>query len=70
MQALALGADGVLIGRPIVYALAIDGQQGVERALEIIRKEFRLSMMLLGCAALCEIQRGHVLAPGECIARL
>ena len=46
--ALALGARAVLVGRPIVYALAAGGQAGVERALAILLDEFDIAMRLLG----------------------
>ena len=46
--ALALGASGVLVGRPIFWALAAGGQAGVERALAILREEFEIALALLG----------------------
>lgn len=50
--ALALGASGVLVGRPFYWALAAGGQAGVERAAEILREELELTLPLLGCASL------------------
>ena len=46
--ARALGARGVLVGRPIFWALAAGGQAGVERALAILREEFEIALALLG----------------------
>jgi 4-hydroxymandelate oxidase len=46
--ALALGARAVLVGRPILWALAAGGQAGVERALAILLEEFDVAMRLLG----------------------
>ena len=46
--ALALGARGVLLGRPVIWALATGGQAGVERALTILREEFEIALALLG----------------------
>ena len=46
--ALALGARGVLVGRPSYWALAAGGQAGVERALAILREEFEIALALLG----------------------
>ena len=40
LKALALGARAELIGRPIFWGLAVDGENGVRRALEILRIEF------------------------------
>lgn len=49
IKALALGADAVLLGRPILYGLALGGQAGVERVLAILKREFSLSLALMGC---------------------
>lgn len=70
MQAIALGADGVFVGRPIIFALAISGQEGVERALNLLKKEFKLSLMLLGCASPADLQRSHIVAPGDSLSKL
>jgi len=58
--ALALGARGVLIGRPILWALAAGGQAGVERALAILREEFEITLALLGTPTPAAIRREHV----------
>jgi 4-hydroxymandelate oxidase len=58
--ARALGARGVLIGRPILWALATDGEAGVARALEILRDEFEVALTLLGTPTPDAITRGHV----------
>ena len=58
--ARALGARGVLIGRPIFWALAAGGQAGVERALAILREEFEITLALLGTPTPEDIGPGHV----------
>jgi L-lactate dehydrogenase (cytochrome) len=58
---LALGADGVLIGRAFVYALAMHGQAGVERLLAIMEKDIRTNMVLTGVRSVGEIGP-HLLA--------
>lgn len=58
---LALGADGVLIGRAFVYALATQGQAGVERLLAIMEKDLRTNMVLTGVQKVAEIGP-HLLA--------
>lgn len=58
--ALALGARGVLIGRPILWALASGGQPAVERALEILRNEFVIALRLLGTPAPADIRSDHL----------
>ena len=52
LKAIALGADAVLIGRPILWGLAVGGTQGVVDLLEVFRREFKLAMMLCGCKSL------------------
>jgi isopentenyl diphosphate isomerase/L-lactate dehydrogenase-like FMN-dependent dehydrogenase len=59
--ALALGARGVLVGRPILWALAAGGQPGVERALAILREEFETALALLGAPTSADISRTHVI---------
>lgn len=53
--ALALGASGVLVGRPFFWALAAGGQAGVERAIAILREELELALPLLGCASRADL---------------
>lgn len=48
LKALALGADAVCIGRPFVYGLAYDGQNGVEQVMQNLYSEFKVSMGLAG----------------------
>jgi L-lactate dehydrogenase (cytochrome) len=58
---LALGADGVLLGRAFVYALAAQGQAGVERLLAIMEKDLRTNMVLTGVKSVRDIGP-HLLA--------
>ena len=60
VTAVALGARGVLVGRPILWALATGGQAGVERALEILRTETLIALTLLGARTPQELNRAHV----------
>ncbi len=55
LKALALGASGVLIGRPILYGLGIAGALGVAHSLKILKEEFESAMALTGCRTLAEI---------------
>jgi L-lactate dehydrogenase (cytochrome) len=52
---LALGADGVLLGRAFVYALAVQGEAGVEKLLSIMEKDIRTNMVLTGVKSVREI---------------
>jgi 4-hydroxymandelate oxidase len=55
VAALALGASGVLVGRPFYWALAAAGRTGVEHAAAILRGELELALPLLGCTAFAEV---------------
>ncbi len=68
LRALALGAKAVLIGRPILWGLAVDGEEGVAAVLEHLREELDLAMALAGCRSIDEIDRG-LLDPGAQAAR-
>jgi isopentenyl diphosphate isomerase/L-lactate dehydrogenase-like FMN-dependent dehydrogenase len=48
VKALALGADAVLLGRPYLWGLALDGQAGVETVLRMLLAELELTMVLSG----------------------
>jgi isopentenyl diphosphate isomerase/L-lactate dehydrogenase-like FMN-dependent dehydrogenase len=50
----------VLVGRPIIWALASGGQAGVARALAILREEFEITLALLGAPDPGAITRDHV----------
>lgn len=49
VKALALGADAVLLGRPILWGLGTDGEAGVRAVLALFRRELDLAMALCGC---------------------
>jgi lactate 2-monooxygenase len=53
--ARALGADAVLLGRPYVYGLALDGERGVRAVVENVVAELDLTMGLTGCHALDDV---------------
>ncbi|MCB9895137.1 MAG: alpha-hydroxy-acid oxidizing protein [Planctomycetes bacterium] len=51
LRALALGAKAVLIGRPILWGLAVGGEAGVKRVLNLYAEDFKRAMQLAGCAS-------------------
>jgi 4-hydroxymandelate oxidase len=51
IKALALGADAVGVGRPAIWGLAVDGENGVRGVLELLRAEFDHALALCGAAA-------------------
>lgn len=60
LAAIALGADFTYIGRAYLYGLMAGGQEGVERALTILRTEMVRGMKLLGVNAIEELEPKHV----------
>ncbi len=65
VKALALGAAAVLIGRPYLWALAVDGAAGVARAIAILQAELEMAMALLGRTSLAEIDRSVLAERGS-----
>jgi L-lactate dehydrogenase (cytochrome) len=63
IRALALGAQGVYIGRPFLYGLGAMGEAGVARCLEIIRNELDLTMAFCGLRDVRDVDR-KILLPG------
>ncbi|MCI0344232.1 MAG: alpha-hydroxy-acid oxidizing protein, partial [Chloroflexi bacterium] len=55
VTAIALGATGVLVGRPFYWALAAGGRAGVARVSAILAAELSLALPLLGCASFAEV---------------
>ena len=55
LKALAIGAKAVLVGRPVLWGLAVAGSDGVQHVLELLQSEFDLAMALSGCASLKDI---------------
>jgi isopentenyl diphosphate isomerase/L-lactate dehydrogenase-like FMN-dependent dehydrogenase len=60
VKALALGARAVLVGRAALYGLAVDGADGVERVLGLLREEVELALALCGCPSPEDVTRAHV----------
>ena len=58
--ALALGADAVLVGRPVLWGLAVAGADGARRVLEILQRELELALALCGCASPSELTHAHL----------
>jgi 4-hydroxymandelate oxidase len=63
VKALALGARAVLVGRPVLWALAADGAAGVERLLSGLAAELRLAMALCGAVTVGELTPDLIAGP-------
>lgn len=55
-KAVALGANAVMVGRPLLWGLAVDGQQGAQHVLQVLANEFDKTMALAGCTSVAEIK--------------
>ena len=60
LKALAWGASAVLIGRPYVYGLAVAGENGVARVIDILQREFKMAMALTGRPTIGSIDRSVI----------
>lgn len=57
VKALALGATAILLGRPILHGLVVDGPRGASHVLRILRDELEVTMALTGCKYLSDISK-------------
>ncbi len=60
LKAIALGANAVLVGKPICFGLASGGAEGVTKTLEILRTEFEIAMALTGRATIASIDQALI----------
>ena len=56
IQALALGANAVAIGKPVAFGLAAGGEKGVERTFTILKEELERTMGLVGARTIAELR--------------
>ena len=65
MRALALGAKSCMIGRAYIHGLGAYGEQGVRKAIDIIRQELSVTMGLCGVASIADIDTRVIATPGK-----
>jgi len=63
LRALALGARIVLLGRPVLWGLAVGGEAGVAGVLTRLRDEIEEALVLCGCRSPGDVTRAHVALP-------
>lgn len=63
LRAMALGADGVLVGRPVLWGLAAAGGRGVESVLSTMAAELRSDMANCACASLNDVDESILSCP-------
>ena len=60
LRALAIGASAVLVGRPVLWGLAVGGESGACQVLEQLRRELARAMAFCGAGSLAAIERDLV----------
>jgi len=60
IKGLALGADAVMIGRATLYGLAMAGEAGAARAIEIYRDEIDCNLAMIGCPEIGKLDPGYL----------
>ena len=55
IKALCLGATGVGIGRPFLFAMSAYGLPGVDRAMQLLKDEMEMNMRLIGCSSVDQL---------------
>jgi 4-hydroxymandelate oxidase len=63
LKALAWGASAVLIGRPSLYGLAMDGARGVAAVINILRNELEMAMALIGRSTIASLTPSSIYLP-------
>ena len=62
VKAVALGADAVLVGRPVLYGIAAAGEAGALHAVELLRNELDKTMAFTGCNTMADLRPDHVVS--------
>lgn len=60
VKALCLGAKGIGLGRPFLYAASVYGKDGVVKAIEILREEIEVALRLLGVTSINELNESYI----------
>jgi 4-hydroxymandelate oxidase len=60
VKALALGAKMVMVGRPVLWGLAVDGEAGVQAILEILYRELDTALALIGCPRAVDLNMSYL----------
>ena len=69
IKALALGADFVFVGRPLLYAMGANGYTGLQQMIELFRSQIDIGLAQLGCTDIDQVDASYILDNGETRAR-
>ncbi|XP_048698497.2 2-Hydroxyacid oxidase 1 isoform X1 [Caretta caretta] len=70
LKALALGAKAVFIGRPIIWGLVYQGEEGAKEVLQMLKEEFQLAMALSGCQSVKGIDTTLVRRTSSAVSKI
>jgi isopentenyl diphosphate isomerase/L-lactate dehydrogenase-like FMN-dependent dehydrogenase len=60
VKALALGVRAVLVGRPVLWGLAVAGEEGARRVLELLQADIDIALALVGAPRAAQLDRSWV----------
>ncbi|MDQ8160367.1 MAG: alpha-hydroxy-acid oxidizing protein, partial [Gemmatimonadota bacterium] len=63
LKALALGAQAVLLGRPVLWGLAVNGREGAFDVMALLKAECDLAFALAGCRTTADVTRDLIAQP-------
>ena len=69
-KAVSLGASAVLSGRPCLYGMAVGGQEGARKVIELLRAELLTTLGMLGCPSVADLGRGLMHEDAKAISRV
>ncbi|KAE9550378.1 hypothetical protein FO519_006396 [Halicephalobus sp. NKZ332] len=69
-KAIALGADMVFVGRPVIYGLTVGGSEGVKHVINILRNEFEFAMRLAGTPSVSAMRGNDMIVREEHYSKL
>uniref|UniRef100_A0AC34RRG9 FMN hydroxy acid dehydrogenase domain-containing protein n=1 Tax=Panagrolaimus sp. JU765 TaxID=591449 RepID=A0AC34RRG9_9BILA len=69
-KAVALGADMVFVGRPIIYGLTVGGAEGVKHVINLLRNEFEYAMKLAGTPTIESMRKNNMIVREEYFSKL
>ncbi len=65
VRSIAMGADAVAVGRPMMYDLGLGGAQGVESVINFLNADLKTTMLLLGAAKLSDLNPNYIEIVGQ-----
>lgn len=65
IRAVAMGADAVAVGRPMLYGLGLGGAQGVESVINFLNDDLKSTMLLTGAAKLSDLNPDYIEIVGQ-----